>query len=191
MLEELSDHVMDIAMNSVRAGAREIAVSIVADKNRNLLTIAIADDGKGMDETTKRSVTDPFFSTKPGKDVGLGIPLLKGATEMCDGQFALESKRGEGTRIRASFALDHPDLPPLGNVKETLFLLCVSNPDVRFRLDYRADSEEFSFDTREINDSLDGVPINHPEVVGFLKRYMGLCDGGQENVSTKNGEQEL
>ena len=188
MLQELSDHVMDIAMNSVRAGAREIGISIVADKSRNLLTIAIADDGKGMDETTRINVTDPFFSTKPGKNVGLGIPLLKGAAEMCDGQFELESKPGIGTEIRAGFALDHPDLPPLGNVKETLFLLCVSNPEVRFRLDYRPDSEQFSFDTKELTDSLDGVPINHPEVIGFLKRYLGLSDGDQETVSTKNGE---
>ena len=181
MLEELSDHVMDIAMNSVRAGAKQIDISIVADKSRNLLTIAITDDGKGMDEATKINVTDPFFSTKPGKTVGLGIPLLKGAAEMCDGQFALESKAGVGTEIRASFALDHPDLPPLGNVKETLLLLCVSNPDVRFRLDYKPGSNEFTFDTKEINDALEGVPINHPEVIGFLKEYLGLSNGNQKN----------
>jgi Histidine kinase-, DNA gyrase B-, and HSP90-like ATPase len=174
MLEELSDHLMDIAMNSVRAGAKNVGISVVADKSRNVLTVTIVDDGKGMDENMVRSVTDPFFSTKPGKNVGLGIPLLKGAAEMCDGQFTLESKNGSGTRIRASFALDHPDLPPLGNVKETIFLLCVSNPDVRFRLLYRPDSEEFTFDTKEINDTLEGVPINHPEVIGFLKQYLGL-----------------
>jgi len=181
MLEELTDHVMDIAMNSVRAGATQVGISIMADKSRNLLTVAIADDGKGMDEATKINVTDPFFSTKPGKNVGLGIPLLKGAAEICDGQFTLESKAGVGTEIRASFALDHPDRPPLGNVKETLFLLCVSNPEVRFRLDYRPDSEQFTFDTKEINDTLEGVPINHPEVIGFLKQYLGLSDGNQKN----------
>jgi hypothetical protein len=172
MLEELSDHLMDIAMNSVRAGARNVAISVEADKPENMLTVTIVDDGKGMDEQMIRNVTDPFFSTKPGTKVGLGIPLLKGAAEMCDGQFFLESKDGEGTEIRASFALDHPDLPPLGNVKETIFLLCVSNPGVRFRFRYCPDSDEFMFDTKEINDRLDGVPINHPEVMGFLKRYL-------------------
>ena len=172
MLEELSDHLMDIAMNSVRAGARSIGISITADKSLNVLTVTIVDDGKGMDENVIRSVTDPFFSTKPGKMVGLGIPLLKGAAEMCDGHFVLESKNGAGTEIRASFALDHPDLPPLGNVKETIFLLCVSNPEVRFQLRYRPDSEEFTFDTKEISDRLEGVPINHPEVIGFLRRYL-------------------
>jgi signal transduction histidine kinase len=175
MLEELSDHLMDIAVNSVRAGARDIGISIVADKPRNLLTVIIVDDGKGMDENMMRSVTDPFFSTKPAKKVGLGIPLLKGAAEMCDGQFALTSRDGTGTEIQASFALDHPDLPPLGNVKETVFLLCVSNPEVRFRLRYRPDSEEFTFDTKDIKDRLEGVPINHPEVIGFLKRHLSVC----------------
>jgi hypothetical protein len=175
MLEELSDHLMDIAMNSVRAGAKNIGISIVADKSRNILTITAVDDGKGMDEEMVRSVTDPFFSTKPGRKVGLGIPLLKGAAEMCDGQFVLNSRDGAGTEIRASFTLDHPDLPPLGNVKETVFLLCVSNPGVRFRLRYRPDSEEFTFDTKEITDALESVPINHPEVIRFLKQYLGGC----------------
>jgi len=172
MLEQLSDHLMDIAVNSVRAGAREVGISVMTDRSQNLLTIAVVDDGRGMDEEMARSVTDPFFSTKPGRKVGLGIPLLKGAAEMCDGQFALESKHGSGTEIRASFVLDHPDLPPLGNVKETLFLLCVSNPEVRFKLRYCQGSEEFMFDTKEVEDSLQGVPINHPEVVAFLKRYL-------------------
>ena len=174
MLEELSDHLMDIAMNSVRAGARNVAISVLADRSRNLLSLAILDDGKGMDDGMKKSVTDPFFSTKPGKNIGLGIPLLKGVAEMCEGEFVLESSNGKGTEIRASFALGHPDLPPLGKVKETFFLLCVSNPEVRFRFRYCPDQEEFTFDTKEINDSLEGVPINHPEVVEFLKKYLNV-----------------
>ncbi len=84
----------------------------------------------------------------------------------------LESTPGEGTTIRATFALDHPDLPPMGNMKETILLLCVSNPEVRFVFRYRPDGEEFAFDTNEIHEVLDGVPINHPQVIGFLQRYL-------------------
>ena len=67
MLEELSDHLMDIAMNSVRAGARSIGISITADKSLNVLTVTIVDDGKGMDENVIRSVTDPFFRRSRGR----------------------------------------------------------------------------------------------------------------------------
>jgi hypothetical protein len=172
MLEELSDHIMDIAMNSVRAGAKHVSVSVVGDETKDRLIVTVGDDGVGMEEEAVRSVADPFYSTKIGKKVGLGVPLLKGAAEMCDGDFRLRSAPGEGTEIEASFGLHHPDLPPLGDVKETMLLLSVSNPDVRFSFRYAMDGREFLLDTGEVTDALGGVPINHPEVIAFLRRYV-------------------
>jgi hypothetical protein len=172
VLEELSDHIMDIAMNSVRAGARHVSVSVLSDVARVRLTIAISDDGVGMAEDTLTYVVDPFYSTKVGKRVGLGIPLLKGAAEMCDGEFHIRSTPGEGTEIEATFVLDHPDLPPLGDVKETMFLLSVTNPEIRFSFRCEVDGKEFLLDTGEVSDVLGGVPLNHPEVVAYLRRYI-------------------
>jgi hypothetical protein len=172
MLEELSDHIMDIAMNSVRAGSKNIWISVVTQPATDSLSISIVDDGSGMDEEAVKAVTDPFFSTKEGKSVGLGVPLLKGATEMCDGEFRLKSAPGKGTEIEALFPLENPDVPPLGNVKETIFLLCVTNPDVRFCFRSNLDGNEFVLDTKEINEILGELPINHPEVVTFLSRYI-------------------
>jgi hypothetical protein len=171
VLEELSDHIMDITMNSVRAGALNISVSVIAS-DAGMLSISIADDGSGMGEEAMKMATDPFYSTKAGKKVGLGIPLLKGATEMCGGEFYLKSAPGVGTEIKAVFPLDHPDVPPLGNLKETILLLCVTNPDVRFSFRSRVDGKNFEMDTGEINDILGGLPINHPEVIAFLTRYL-------------------
>ncbi len=172
MLERLTDHIMDIAMNAVRAGGRNVSIAVVSKKERNLLTVTITDDGAGMTEDVARAAMDPFFSTKEKKRIGLGIPLLQGAAEMCGGDFSLESSPGKGTTVRATFALDHPDLPPLGNMKETILLLCVSNPEVRFIFHYQDDGKEFVLDTQEIHELLDGVPISHPEVIDFLERYL-------------------
>ena len=83
----------------------------------------------------------PFLFHEEGKKIGLGIPLLQGATQMCGGEFSLNSTPGQGTTVRATFALDHPDLPPMGNMKETILLLCVSNPEVRFVFRYRPDGD--------------------------------------------------
>src|SRR5512139_1154544 len=102
---------MDIAMNSVRAGAKHITVSVVGDRQKNLLSISVGDDGAGMTKEVADNVMDPFYTTKEGKKVGLGVPLLKGASEICEGGFQLVSVPGEGTQIEATFALDHPDLP--------------------------------------------------------------------------------
>ncbi len=172
MLAELSDHVMDIAMNSVRAGSKNISISVIAAKEQNLLTVTISDDGTGMTAEMLKVASDPFFSTKKKKKVGLGISLLQGATQMCGGEFSLESTPGEGTTVRATFALDHPDLPPMGNLKETILLLCVSNPEVRFVFRYRLEGGEIVLDTNEIQEVLGGVPINNPQVIGFLQRYL-------------------
>ena len=172
MLEELTDHIMDIAMNSVRAGSRNIHISVMNRASARELAVSIVDDGSGMDADTVKSVTDPFFSTKEGRRVGLGVPLLKGATETCDGRFHLKSMPGEGTEIEAIFPLDNPDVPPLGNVREAILLLCVTNPEVRFSFRSNIDGNEFEFDTKEINDVLGGLPINHPEVVTFLTHYI-------------------
>lgn len=172
MLERLTDHIMDIAMNSVRAGGRNVSIAVVSNKERNLLTITISDDGSGMTKDVVRAAMDPFFSTKEKKGIGLGIPLLQGAAEMCGGDFSLESSPGKGTTVRAAFALDHPDLPPLGDMKETILLLCVSNPEVRFTFRYHDDGKEFVLDTGEIHELLGEVPISHPEVIDFLERYL-------------------
>jgi hypothetical protein len=172
MLEELTDHIMDIAMNSVRAGSKNVHISVISRPAAGTLTISIVDDGSGMDADMVQSVTDPFFSTKEGKKVGLGVPLLKGAAETCGGAFHLKSAPGKGTEIEAVFPLDNPDVPPLGNVREAILLLCVTNPEVRFSYRSDIDGKDFEFDTREINDVLGGLPINHPEVVTFLTRYI-------------------
>ncbi|MBA4417590.1 MAG: ATP-binding protein [Syntrophus sp. (in: bacteria)] len=172
MMEEICAHIMDITANALSAGAHYIVISIEEDHERNLLATRFNDNGKGMSEEMIRRVTDPFFSTKTGKKVGLGIPLLKGTAETCGGTFSLTSKLGEGVDIFATFALDHPDLPPLGNLKETIIVLIVGNPDVDFSFTYTKDGNKFSLDTREIKDIIGDMPVNHPEVVKFLTKFL-------------------
>lgn len=172
MMEDISSHIMDIVMNSVTAGAKHIAVAVEKDPRTSVLSLTISDDGSGMDADTAMKVQDPFFSTKTGRKVGLGIPLLKGTAETTGGSFSLTSVKGEGTSIRATFDSRHPDLPPLGNVRDTFFVLVVSHPDIDFNLRYSVDGKDFLLDTAEWRNELDGVPLNHPEVIGFLSKYL-------------------
>jgi hypothetical protein len=172
MMEDLGAHIVDIVANSVTAGARNVHLTLAEDRDRDLLTLQIVDDGKGMDQEMASHVADPFFSTKTGRKVGLGIPLLKGTAELCDGRFYLKSEVGKGTEIFASFRLSHPDLPPLGNLKDTFLILIVSNPDVDFLLDGRIKGKDFVLDTKEVRAELGPVPINHPAVIRFLSNYL-------------------
>ncbi|MDR2017276.1 MAG: ATP-binding protein [Syntrophobacterales bacterium] len=172
MMEEICAHIMDIAANAVTAGATHVAIAISKDRKNNLLSIAFKDDGRGMNEEMVKKVIDPFFSTKKGKKVGLGIPLLKGTAETCGGKFSLTSKSGEGVDISVSFQLDHPDLPPLGNLKETILVLIMGNQEVDFSFFYSVDGQTFSLHTREIRELIGAVPINHPEIVKFLTEFL-------------------
>ena len=172
MMEDIASHIMDIVMNSVTAGAKNISVIIEKEPDVQRLALTIADDGKGMDQETAQKVQDPFFSTKTGRKVGLGIPLLKGTAETTGGSFVLESARGSGTTIRAVFDAGHPDLPPLGNLKDTFLVLAVSHPDIDFIFRCRADGKDLFLDMKEIKRELEGVPVNHPEVINFLSKYL-------------------
>ncbi len=172
MMEEICAHIMDVAANALRAGARHIAISIEEDEKRNLLVARFKDDGHGMDDAMVQRVTDPFFSTKKGKKVGLGIPLLKGTAETCGGQFSLTSKPGEGVDIVASFELNHPDLPPIGNLKDTIIVLIAGNPEVDFSFTYTKNGTPFTLDTTEIREIIHPMPLNHPQVVKFLTNFL-------------------
>jgi anti-sigma regulatory factor (Ser/Thr protein kinase) len=172
MMDEIASHIIDIVANSVTAKATCITVEITQDTEKNLLSLHIKDDGVGMDEETVKKVLDPFYTTKIGKKVGLGVPLLKGTAETTGGTFHLSSDIGKGTEIFASFDLNHPDLPPLGNLSDTMLVLVVGNPDTDFYFQIRSNSREFILDTKEMKHLLDGVPINHPDVITFLSKYI-------------------
>lgn len=62
------------------------------------VSIALRDEGHGMDAETLRQATDPFFTTKGvGKGTGLGLSMVQGMAEQADGAFRLASRPGEGT----------------------------------------------------------------------------------------------
>jgi hypothetical protein len=172
MMDEIASHIIDIVANSVTAKATYIIVEITKDTDRDFLNLHIKDNGVGMDQETVKKVLDPFYSTKIGKKVGLGVPLLKGTAETTGGSFHISSVVGKGTEILASFDLSHPDLPPLGNIRDTIFVLVVGNPDIDFRFHVTSGTREFVLDTKEIKLLLDGIPINNPDVITFLSNYL-------------------
>ena len=171
-MDEISSHIMDIAMNAITAKAKNIEISIAADPKKALLTLFFKDDGVGMDKAMVEKVQDPFFSTKTGKKVGLGIPLLKGTAETTGGTFTLTSEVGDGVEIHASFRLNHPDLPPIGKLKDTILVLVAGNPDIDFVFKYTLNEKEFIFDTAAMRAILGDIPLNDPEVVKFFIKYL-------------------
>jgi K+-sensing histidine kinase KdpD len=172
-LEDLSLHILDIIENSVAAGATHIKIIIDEDIASNVLTIKIEDNGRGMDKDTLDKALDPFYTTKKTRRVGLGLSMLAQATQESEGSFDIKSRPGKGTRVTAKFVYDHIDRKPLGNMAETI-TTCIAGSGSQTDLIYRhsRDDQEFIFDTKEIKERLNGVAIDNPEIVSFLKQQI-------------------
>jgi len=154
MMEELSLHILDIAENSVNAKATRVDIEIDVSKKEDLITIKVADNGKGMDEATLKNVRDPFFTTKTTRKVGLGISFLDEIAELTGGSLEIESKPGIGTTIWLRLPLNHPDRPPLGDIISTLITLVVTNPNIHLFYKETRNGNVWIFDSEEIRDLL-------------------------------------
>jgi anti-sigma regulatory factor (Ser/Thr protein kinase) len=168
-MEDLSLHILDIAENSVTAGATKIEIRITEDIRGNLLIIEIEDNGKGMEEEMLKHACDPFYTTRKIREVGLGIPLLAQATRESNGTIEINSTKGKGTRISASFRYNDIDRKPMGDMGKTMSVLILSRPDMDIYYEHRINDETYTFDTSEIKKELDGIPINSPEVISIIK----------------------
>ena len=75
-MQELSLNILDIAENSVKAGASLITVAVCYRPAADRLTVTITDDGCGMDAETVRKVTDPFYTTRTTRRVGRALETV-------------------------------------------------------------------------------------------------------------------
>lgn len=173
-MRDLSLHLLDIVMNSIRAQAHRISVTIESIEQQDQLIIKIGDDGKGMSPDFVSKVTDPFATTRTTRKVGMGIPLFKEACELAGGSLSIESERGVGTVLTARMKLSSIDRLPLGDMAETLAGLIRSYPDLDFVITFSSDKEgEDTLDTVDVRDKLGGLPLSSLDVYVFLRDYIG------------------
>jgi hypothetical protein len=182
MMNELSLNILDIAQNSISAGASFVEITIMENDKNDELSISVKDDGKGMSEELVKIVENPFVTTRETRKVGLGISFFKQAAEMTGGFLKIDSKLGVGTTITAFFIKSHIDRQPLGDMSETMTTLCTLNPDMDFILDYIVNENSFRFDTKEVREHIgEDVPLSNPSVAEFLKDYI------KENIDNLSG----
>lgn len=172
MMTEISLNVLDVAENSTRAGASLVAITVDADTDADRLTIIIEDDGCGMTPEQVARVTDPFFTSRTTRKVGLGVPFFKFAAESTGGTFTIESEVGNGTVVTAVFILSHIDRMPLGDITSTIHTLVVYHPETDFLYRYVYNGRSFTLDTREFRQVLGDVPFDAPEISSYIIEYL-------------------
>ena len=179
-MKELSLNILDIAKNSVTAGAGLVEISVVESDAR--LTIRVKDDGCGMTPEFVARVTDPFTTTRTTRKVGLGIPLLQMEARMAGGDLTIESEVGVGTTLTAWFDAGNIDMPPLGDLTASVVTLIQGSPDIDFLFTHQVGEKSYCLDTREIRQIMGDISLAEIEVLNWLAEFL------TENESTLRRE---
>ena len=175
-MKELSLNILDVAENSVKAGAS--LTQILLTEQGDQLKLEIVDDGCGMSDEVVRAVTDPFYTTRTTRKVGMGIPLLKLACEQTGGALTIESVTQEenptehGTHVTATFNTNHIDFTPLGDVSASVLTLIQGHPDTDFLFRHQQEEGVVELDTRNLREVLEDVPLNSYDVLGWIEGYL-------------------
>jgi K+-sensing histidine kinase KdpD len=175
-MKELSLNILDIVENSTKAKAEIVEITII-DKNKDF-SITIKDDGCGMNEATLLSVSDPFYTTRTTRKVGMGIPLFRFAAEQTGGTLTITSKHidefpaDHGTTLTATFDKSHIDFTPLGDIISTMVTLIQGHPNVDFVLHHQLEDKIIMLDTRELRAVLEDVPLDTFEVLVWIKENL-------------------
>jgi anti-sigma regulatory factor (Ser/Thr protein kinase) len=178
-MKEIALHILDIAENSITAGADRVELSIELKQAEKALQIAIIDNGKGMSKEVLNMTADPFFTSRTTRKVGLGIPLLRQHAEMTGGWVEVRSEENRGTKVTAMFDVGHPDIQPLGDIAGCWWLLVSGNQETDIVLKGETDSGSFEIGSEEVR-----AELEIERITGFeLKEQLtGLIQNNLEEI---------
>lgn len=176
-MKELSLNVLDIAMNSVKAGATLIGIAI--EETEEKLTITISDNGCGMKSDFVAKLRDPFTTTRKTRKVGLGIPFYVLAAEQTGGSVEIISRHesehptDHGTEVVAWFDKTSIDYTPLGDIISTVVTLIQGSEGIDFVFSHSVNGARIFLDTREIREVLGGeIPLSSPEILTWISENL-------------------
>ena len=183
-MKELSLNILDVAKNSVRAGATKISINVSKDAE-GILTLTIIDNGCGMDAETLKRVTDPFYTTRKTRGVGLGVPLLKLAAEQTGGTLKLSSSVEEGTHgtvLEASFDTKSIDCMPMGDIVSTICILIAGSPDIDFDFTDTTPEGVVELYTAQLREVLGDISLAEPEIQVWMTEYLNDQYSNRKNL---------
>jgi PAS domain S-box-containing protein len=101
----------NVIKNAVEASPVEGRVQISVEGVGKRITIKVMDEGPGISEKARPHVFKPFFSTKKGKQkgLGLGLSISKEIVESLGGSIRLHNVQGKGLRCQ----IDLPKIKPM------------------------------------------------------------------------------
>lgn len=192
-MRDLSLSILDIAQNSIAAGARNISISLLEDEGGQL-KITVSDDGRGMSGEVVKKAADPFYTTRTTRKVGLGLPLFRMAAELTGGELVINSITSDddsvnhGTTVTAVFNTGSVDCPPLGDMLETIAVLIHGYPEKDYKYYHKTPTLEVKLDTSELRGVLGEVSLAEPEVMKWISEYIAQQYNSRIKTSGDNNE---
>ncbi len=97
--EKLAQVFFNVIKNSKDALDNKGTIRIDSITEGNIISVTVADTGKGMDAETLDQCFDPMFSTKTAKAVGMGFTVAQQIVQMHNGVIKINSVPLRGTTV--------------------------------------------------------------------------------------------
>lgn len=103
----LSNLVVNAQDSMANGGKLIIKTSHTRSRRGDEIGIVIADTGSGISPEIRKTMFEPFVSTKGEKGTGLGLWIVKGIVENHGGRIQVRSSPGKGTIFKIVFPVSH------------------------------------------------------------------------------------
>ncbi len=171
-MNDLSLFLLDIVQNSIQVSAKRIEARLIFRKAEDQIVFEVKDNGPGLSPERILRVTDPFYTTRTTRKVGLGLAFLKAAAEQAEGTFLMTSVPHEATVVRATFRRSHIDTPPLGDLDQSLVAI-ISHQDVdEFVFTIEEDERRFAVSAIEIKEAVAPLSLQDASVIRLVQEYV-------------------
>lgn len=89
------------ALDTVSSKQREIAIHTWSEANK--VYLEVNDNGPGINEAMQERIFEPFFSTKSGDSMGLGLSIVHSIIIASNGSIIVGNNSSGGAKIKVSF----------------------------------------------------------------------------------------
>ncbi len=170
-MRDLSQHILDLAQNSITAQAALVIIRLCIKEN-GMLCMTITDNGRGMPPAVLQCAIDPFVTTKRGQRIGLGLSLMQANAERAGGSMQVQSTAGTGTTLTVTMNRNHVDCLPLGDLEGTLLALSFADPATDIRFEGSTAKGICVYDTREVKRKVQNQNTSAARLVTVMQQEL-------------------
>ncbi|HUL58691.1 MAG TPA: PAS domain S-box protein [Anaeromyxobacteraceae bacterium] len=93
------------AAQALKPGGGTVTLALANEGER--VRVQVGDDGTGMTAEVRAHAFEPFFTTRPGLGIGLGLPIVQEIVGRHRGRVEVETALGMGTTVSVALPVRH------------------------------------------------------------------------------------